>query len=91
MLYYKMVVQWWLWKIQPLTLNLGIHPIHWRMTWHKTMELILGNNVVIDVYGYQAFQNPYFAIGYQYATHVITQKMSTHGHRFPIRQECIYE
>jgi len=37
----------------------------------------LGNNVVVDAYGYQAFQNPYFAIGYQYATHVITQKMST--------------
>jgi len=42
----------------------------------------LGNNVVVDAYGYQAFQNPYFAVGYQYATHVITQKMSTKGTGF---------
>jgi ABC-type uncharacterized transport system involved in gliding motility auxiliary subunit len=44
--------------------------------------IILGNNVVVDAYGYQAFQNPYFAVGYQYATHVITQKMSTMGTGF---------
>ena len=46
------------------------------------MGLILGNDVVVDVYGYQAFQNPYFAVGYQYATHAITQKMSTMGTGF---------
>jgi ABC-type uncharacterized transport system involved in gliding motility auxiliary subunit len=33
----------------------------------KTYGILLGNDVVVDVYGYQAFQNPYFAIGYQYA------------------------
>jgi len=44
--------------------------------------IILGNNVVVDAYGYQAFQNPYFAVGYQYASHVITQKMSTMGTGF---------
>jgi ABC-type uncharacterized transport system involved in gliding motility auxiliary subunit len=44
--------------------------------------IILGNNVVVDVYGYQAFQNPYFAVGYQYATHAITSKMNTMGTGF---------
>ena len=48
----------------------------------ETYGILLGNDVVIDVYGYQTFQNPYFAIGYQYATHVITQKMSTMGTGF---------
>jgi ABC-type uncharacterized transport system involved in gliding motility auxiliary subunit len=42
----------------------------------------LGNNVVVDVYGYQAFQNPYFAVGYQYDTHAITSKMNTMGTGF---------
>jgi ABC-type uncharacterized transport system involved in gliding motility auxiliary subunit len=44
--------------------------------------IILGNDVVVDMYGYQAFQNPYFAVGYQYATHPITSKMSTMGTGF---------
>ena len=44
--------------------------------------IILENDVVIDVYGYQAFQIPYFAVGYQYATHSITQKMNTMGTGF---------
>jgi ABC-type uncharacterized transport system involved in gliding motility auxiliary subunit len=44
--------------------------------------IILGNDVVVDVYGYQAFQNPYFAVGYQYANHAITQNMSTMGTGF---------
>ncbi len=44
--------------------------------------IVLGNDVVIDTYGYQAFQNAYFAVGYQYATHAITQKMSTMGTGF---------
>ena len=48
----------------------------------QTYGIDLGNNVVMDAYGYQAFQNPYFAVGYQYATHVITQKMSTMGTGF---------
>ena len=48
----------------------------------QTYGIDLGNNVVVDAYGYQAFQNPYFAVGYQYATHVITQKMSTMGTGF---------
>ena len=46
------------------------------------MGLYLGNDVVVDVYGYQAFQNPYFAVGYQYATHAITSKMNTMGTGF---------
>lgn len=37
----------------------------------------MGNNVVIDAYGYQAYQNPLFAIGDQYPTHPITQKLGT--------------
>lgn len=48
----------------------------------QTYGIDLGNNVVVDVYGYQAFQNAYFAVGYNYATHVITQKMSTMGTGF---------
>jgi ABC-type uncharacterized transport system involved in gliding motility auxiliary subunit len=48
----------------------------------QTYGIVLGNNVVIDAYGYQAFQNAYFAVGYNYATHVITQKMSTMGTGF---------
>jgi ABC-type uncharacterized transport system involved in gliding motility auxiliary subunit len=44
--------------------------------------IVLGNNVVVDVYGYQAFQNPYFAVGYQYATHAITSNMNTMGTGF---------
>jgi ABC-type uncharacterized transport system involved in gliding motility auxiliary subunit len=48
----------------------------------QTYGIDLGNNVVVDAYGYQAFQNPYFGVGYQYATHVITQKMSTMGTGF---------
>lgn len=38
--------------------------------------IILGDNVVMDAYGYQAYQTPFFAIGYQYASHAITQKMN---------------
>jgi ABC-type uncharacterized transport system involved in gliding motility auxiliary subunit len=37
----------------------------------------LGNNIVVDAYGYQAYQSALFAIGYQYPTHPITQKMGT--------------
>jgi ABC-type uncharacterized transport system involved in gliding motility auxiliary subunit len=48
----------------------------------QTYGIVLGNNVVVDAYGYQTFQNAYFAVGYQYATHVITQKMSTMGTGF---------
>jgi ABC-type uncharacterized transport system involved in gliding motility auxiliary subunit len=48
----------------------------------QTYGIILGNNIVVDAYGYQAFQNAYFAVGYNYATHVITQKMSTMGTGF---------
>ncbi len=44
--------------------------------------IVLGNNIVVDVYGYQAFQSPYFAIGYQYASHPITSGMSTMGTGF---------
>jgi ABC-type uncharacterized transport system involved in gliding motility auxiliary subunit len=44
--------------------------------------IILGDNVVMDAYGYQAFQNPFFAVGYQYASHAITQQMSTMGTGF---------
>jgi ABC-type uncharacterized transport system involved in gliding motility auxiliary subunit len=49
---------------------------------NQNYGITLGNNLVVDVYGYQAFQNPYFAIGYQYATHVITSKMNTQGTGF---------
>jgi gliding motility-associatede transport system auxiliary component len=48
----------------------------------KTYGITLGNNVVIDVYGYQAFQNPLFAVGYKYADHAITSSMSTMGTGF---------
>jgi ABC-type uncharacterized transport system involved in gliding motility auxiliary subunit len=48
----------------------------------QTYGIVLGNNIVVDAYGYQAFQNAYFAVGYNYATHVITQKMSTMGTGF---------
>jgi ABC-type uncharacterized transport system involved in gliding motility auxiliary subunit len=48
----------------------------------QTYGIILGNNVVMDAYGYQAFQNPFFAVGYQYASHAITQQMSTMGTGF---------
>jgi ABC-type uncharacterized transport system involved in gliding motility auxiliary subunit len=48
----------------------------------QTYGIVLGNNVVVDAYGYQAFQNAYFAVGYNYATHGITQKMSTMGTGF---------
>jgi ABC-type uncharacterized transport system involved in gliding motility auxiliary subunit len=48
----------------------------------QTYGIVLGNNVIVDAYGYQTFQNAYFAVGYQYATHVITQKMSTMGTGF---------
>jgi ABC-type uncharacterized transport system involved in gliding motility auxiliary subunit len=48
----------------------------------QTYGIVLGNDIVVDVYGYQAFQNPFLAIGYQYATHAITQKMSTMGTGF---------
>ncbi len=48
----------------------------------KTYGIVLGNNVVVDAYGYQAFQNPLFAVGYTYATHAITQNMSTMGTGF---------
>ncbi len=44
--------------------------------------IVLGNNIVVDVYGYQAFQSPYFAIGYTYASHAITTGMSTMGTGF---------
>lgn len=49
---------------------------------NQNYGIVLGNNVVVDVYGYQAFQNPYFAVGYQYASHVITSKMNTMGTGF---------
>ena len=48
----------------------------------QTYGIILGNNVVMDAYGFQAFQNPFFAVGYQYASHAITQQMSTMGTGF---------
>ena len=48
----------------------------------QTYGIILGDNVVMDAYGYQAFQNPFFAVGYQYATHAITQQMNTMGTGF---------
>lgn len=48
----------------------------------NTYGIDLGNNLVVDVYGYQAFQNPLFAVGYQYANHAITQNMSTMGTGF---------
>jgi ABC-type uncharacterized transport system involved in gliding motility auxiliary subunit len=49
----------------------------------KNYGIDLGNNVVVDIYGYQAFQNPYFAVGYKYsADHAITQNMSTMGTGF---------
>ncbi len=48
----------------------------------NTYGIVLGNNVVVDAYGNQAFQNYLFAVGYQYATHAITQKMSTMGTGF---------
>ncbi len=46
--------------------------------------IMLANDVVVDVYGFQAYQNPYFAIGYQYATHPITSKMGTMGTGFQV-------
>jgi ABC-type uncharacterized transport system involved in gliding motility auxiliary subunit len=46
--------------------------------------IVLANDVVVDMYGYQAYQNPYFAIGYQYATHPITSKMGTMGTGFQV-------
>jgi ABC-type uncharacterized transport system involved in gliding motility auxiliary subunit len=49
---------------------------------NQNYGITLGNDIVVDVYGYQAFQNPYFAVGYQYATHVITSKMNTMGTGF---------
>jgi ABC-type uncharacterized transport system involved in gliding motility auxiliary subunit len=42
----------------------------------KTYGIVLGNNVVVDQYGYSAFQNPYFALGYQYGNHAITQQLT---------------
>jgi ABC-type uncharacterized transport system involved in gliding motility auxiliary subunit len=48
----------------------------------QTYGIVLGNNIVVDAYGYQAFQNAYFAVGYNYAPHVITQKLSTMGTGF---------
>ncbi len=43
----------------------------------KTYGIVLGNNVIVDAYGYSAFQNEYFAIGYKYApAHAITQQMT---------------
>jgi ABC-type uncharacterized transport system involved in gliding motility auxiliary subunit len=43
----------------------------------KTYGIDLGNNVVIDAYGYQAYQSALFAVGDQYPTHAITSKMGT--------------
>ncbi|OGN98795.1 MAG: hypothetical protein A2Z71_00475, partial [Chloroflexi bacterium RBG_13_50_21] len=51
--------------------------------------IVLGNDMVVDAYGYQAFQNAFFAVGYQYATHVITQKMSTMGTGFQSARSVI--
>ncbi len=48
----------------------------------KNYGIVLGNNIVVDVYGYQAFQYAYFAVGYQYASHPITSGMSTMGTGF---------
>jgi ABC-type uncharacterized transport system involved in gliding motility auxiliary subunit len=48
----------------------------------QTYGIDLGKDIVVDAYGYQAFQNAYFAVGYNYATHAITQKMSTMGTGF---------
>jgi ABC-type uncharacterized transport system involved in gliding motility auxiliary subunit len=42
----------------------------------KTYGILLGNNVVVDAYGYQAFQNPYYAVGSTYASHAITQNIT---------------
>jgi ABC-type uncharacterized transport system involved in gliding motility auxiliary subunit len=42
----------------------------------KNYGIVLGNNVVVDQYGYSAFQNPYFALGYQYGNHAITQQLT---------------
>jgi ABC-type uncharacterized transport system involved in gliding motility auxiliary subunit len=53
--------------------------------------IILGNDMVVDVYGYQAFQNPYFAVGYQYANHPITQNMSTMGTGFQNARSVIMD
>jgi gliding motility-associatede transport system auxiliary component len=46
--------------------------------------ITLGNNVVIDAYGNQAFQNYLFAIGYKYADHAITQNMTTEATGFKV-------
>ena len=42
----------------------------------KNYGIVLGNNVIADVYGYQAFQNPYYAVGSTYGTHAITQNLT---------------
>jgi ABC-type uncharacterized transport system involved in gliding motility auxiliary subunit len=43
----------------------------------QTYGIVLGNDVVVDLYAYQAVQNPYLALSYQYPSHIITQNMST--------------
>jgi ABC-type uncharacterized transport system involved in gliding motility auxiliary subunit len=48
----------------------------------QTYGIVLGNDVVVDEYGKQVFNSPYDAIGYQYATHAITDKMATLGTSF---------
>ena len=42
----------------------------------KKYGVVLGNNVVVDTYGYSAFQNPYFALADKYGSHTITQQLT---------------
>lgn len=55
----------------------GDSPDPWAADLAKTYGIDLGNNIVVDAYGNQAFQNYLFAIGNQYGNHAITQNMST--------------
>ncbi len=42
----------------------------------KNYGIVLGNNVIVDTFGYSAFQNPYFALADHYASHTITQQLT---------------
>lgn len=42
----------------------------------KNYGIVLGNNVVVDTFGYSAFQNPYFALADHYGSHTITQQLT---------------
>ncbi len=66
----------------PIDTQFGASPDPLENDLAQNYGIVLGDNVVVDVYGYQAFQNPYFAVGYQYATHAITSKMNTMGTGF---------